>query len=163
MLFQWDRGLVAQVVAVGIAGWWTYHLHDSTGEGVVNPNATLQLTVLPYYTSKDQRLLLVHVHPKNAGKVPIYLRKPDDLRVKVKRIPEQGLSGVIDVDRLPKPVAEIDGMLKRYGDEYELDPGVEFDEVASFVLPLGLYHVEAELSFGKEGDTVGDQEIVELK
>jgi hypothetical protein len=153
----------AQVVAVIIGGYWVYHIHNVTGETDENINVTVEATSLPY--SSAQRFLVVHVRPKNVGKVPVTFKKPDDLRVIVKRIPDALGAGTADVDALPVTV-EKEHMLSRpsYGDEYELDPGVEFDEVAAFVVVPGTYYIEAELQ-QKVGldDTYGDQTVVRIE
>ena len=136
-----------------------------TAETVENINVTVEATSLPY--SNTQRFLVVHVRPKNVGKVPVIFKKPDDLRATVKRIPDALGTGSVDIDALPVTVEKKD-MLSRpgYGDEYELDPGVDFDEVAAFVVTPGTYHVEASLHQHQKkldiDDTYGDQTVVRI-
>jgi hypothetical protein len=148
---------LAQIFAVVIAGYWTFHLHEITGEAELNPNLTIDATELPYNDS--QRLLVVHVRPKNVGKVPF---DPDDANmwVRVKRIPSGLNAGAFSVDRLPVTY-EQKQMLTRYHGGYEIDPGIEFDEVATFVVPPGTYHVEGELTWSDED--VGDQTLIAIK
>lgn len=50
---------------------------------------------------------------------------------------------------------------RRYGDEYELDPGIEFDEVVTFVVPHGTYHVGGVIGQGNE--TIGDEAVIRIE
>jgi hypothetical protein len=156
---------VVQVIALAIAGFWTYHLHLVTSESEQNPNLTMSISVLPY--TEGDRLLTIHVKPKNVGKVPIVIRQGDESRggmwVRIKRLPASAKNGPVDTDALPV-LFEKPGMLKRYlhnGETYELDPGVEFDELATFVVPVGKYHIESEIDYPSVD--VGDQEIISVQ
>jgi hypothetical protein len=53
----------------------------------------------------------------------------------------------------------------RYDGGYELDPGAAFDEVATFLIPQGSYHVEAGIDWKdkKSADNeVNDQAVVQV-
>lgn len=141
----------AQVVAVVIAGIWTFHLHEITGEGEYNPEVWVSTEISAY--SKDARLLVVHIREKNVGKVAVELG-PKALSLAVKKIPESVSKGFIDMDKQPT-VLEVRDLFKRYDRGTYMGPGSEFEDVAQFVVPPGLYNVEATLSLA-DGDTVND-------
>ena len=142
---------VAQVVAVVIAGIWTFHLHEITGEGEYNPEVWVSTEVSTYNT--DTRLLVVRVREKNVGKVAVELG-PKALSLVVKKIPESVTKGFIDMDKQPA-VFEARNLFKRYDEGAYMGPGSEFEDVAQFVVPPGLYNVEATLSLA-DGDAVND-------
>jgi hypothetical protein len=158
---SWSQAIstIVQVIAVCIAGYWTYHLHVVTGETDENVNVSVEATSLPYY-SKAQRLLIVHMRPKNVGKVPVTYNKNDDARVVVKLIPDDHPAGAVDMDKLPVAYEKKD-LFGRYGDEYEIDPGIEYDEVITFVVPPGTYHVEGVI--GQADETIGDQAVIRIE
>lgn len=62
--------------------------------------------------------------------------KDDQMSVAVRRIPEQPGSGFVDPDAL-NLTFEKNEIMRRYGGEYELQPGINYDEVAIFVVPPG--------------------------
>jgi hypothetical protein len=62
---------MATIGAVVIAGIWTYHLHQITGEEEINPEIWVSAQTFSY--SNDARFLLVRIRRKNVGKVPIDL------------------------------------------------------------------------------------------
>ena len=164
---SWSQAIstVVQVIAVCIAGYWTYHIHVVTGETDENVNVTIEATSLPY--SKAQRLLIVHMRPKNVGKVPVTYKKNDDARVVVKLIPDDHTADAVDVDKLPVAFEKKD-LFGRYGDRYEIDPGIEFDEVATFVVQPGTYYVESIIGTpnNKElrlDETIGGQMIIRIE
>jgi hypothetical protein len=128
---------VAQVVAVAIAGFWTYHIHQITGEVDINPELWVSAEAFPY--TKDARFLLVHIRQKNVGKVPVWLDE-NALSVTLKRIPDTLGSGYVDIDK-QNPVFEKKG---RSGGIH-LSPGAEYEDVAEFIVAPGLYHIEAAL------------------
>ncbi|WP_230948988.1 hypothetical protein, partial [Burkholderia vietnamiensis] len=128
------------------------------GASELNPNVTIDATVLPY--SESRRLLIVHLRPKNVGKVPVDL-SDGEMWVKVRQIPDKIGDGPINFDKLPVTFQKTD-MLQRYKGGYEIDPGVEFDEIATFVVQPGKYHVEGEAGW-PDGDDVGDQTVVNVQ
>jgi hypothetical protein len=163
----WSQAIstIVQVIAVCIAGYWTYHLHVVTGETDENVNVSVEATSLPY--SKAQRLLIVHFRPKNVGKVPVTYDKEDDARVVVKQIPDDHAAGAVDLDKLPVAY-ERRNLFARYGEPYEIDPGIEFDELATFVVPPGTYHVEGIIGSpnNKElrlDETIGGQTVIRIE
>jgi len=142
---------LAQVIAVVIAGIWTFHIQDITGASELNPEMWVSAQSLAY--GKDMRLLTVHVREKNVGKVPVSFG-PHALTLVVKKVPDSLPSGYVDIDRQPA-LFTVKNLLK---DETYLGVGAEFQDVAEFVVPLGTYDVEASLLL-PDGDVVGDVAI----
>jgi hypothetical protein len=145
---------LATIVAVVIAGIWTYHLHQITGESEINPEVSVSTEVFAY--SQDARLLTVHVHEKNIGRVPVLLGS-DALSLIVKRVPDGLKVGYVDMDKEP-PTYEEKDIFKRYTDGVELGASSEFQDVSEFVVRPGLYHIEATLAL-PDGDTVNDATV----
>ena len=139
---------LAQVAAVVIAGIWTLHIHQITGEKEINPEIWVTSQVDAY--SQDTRLLLVHIREKNVGKVPVVVGQ-DALALVVKKIPDGKSIGYIDIDK--QPVLFSYAVFKRYDEGVELSPGAEYEDVAQFVVAPGMYHIEATLSL-PENETV---------
>jgi hypothetical protein len=133
---------LAQIVAIVIAGFWSYHIYQTTEEGDVNPEVSVSAEAFPY--SKDARFMVVRIREKNVGKVPIYLDSKS-LSVTIKLVPDALKSGYVDLDR-QKPTFETKDLFARYGEDgVELSAGVELEDVAEFVVAPGLYHIEANL------------------
>lgn len=153
ILLSWLEPLskLAQVVAVVIAGWWAWHLHETTSEAEEHVEVRVSTEVVNYH--KTDQLLVVHIREKNVGKVPVHL-KPDALLLTVKKIPESFAIGYIDTDTVVPVLFEVRDIFKRYGKEVWLDAGVEFQDVATFVVKPGLYHTEAKIILGEKEDWV---------
>jgi hypothetical protein len=132
---------LAQVGALIIAGIWTYHLRQITGEEEINPEVWVSAQATAY--DQTTRLLLVRVREKNVGKIPVIL-DPEALKLVVKKIPDGLSPGYIDMDK--QPVLFDDALFKKYDDGVELSPGAEYEDVAQLVVAPGLYHIEATLS-----------------
>src|SRR5882757_4127121 len=132
---------VAQLGAVAIAWFWTYHIYQITGAGEVNPELWVSAHTFSY--SKDARFLLVSIREKNVGKVPISLKR-DALSVTIRGVPETLKYGSVDMHK-QKPLIEVQ-VFKRYGNGVELSPGAKYEDVAEFVVEPRLYHVEATLA-----------------
>jgi hypothetical protein len=120
----------------------TYHIFDITAAGEINPEVWVSAQTFPY--SKDARLLSVRIREKNPGKVRIEL-EPNALSLTVKKIPDGLKPGYVDIDEQPA-VLKQNALFERYGEGVELEPGVEFEDVAEFVIEPGLYHIEATLA-----------------
>ena len=148
---------LATIIAVVIAGIWTYHIHEITGESDINPELTLSAQTFDY--TKDGKVLLVNIHEKNVGKIPILLAK-DALNLTVKRIPDGLKLGYVDMDKLPVTYA-VKSLLARYDEETYLGAGTEFRDVAQLIVAPGLYHVEATLRL-PDGDTVNDTTVLSV-
>ncbi|ANJ73560.1 hypothetical protein K6V72_24150 [Ralstonia insidiosa] len=141
-----------QVVAILGAGFWALYNFNLLGTSEPTPLMKVAIEVLPY--DEGKQLLVVHVKPSNLGKTPINLRLP--ISVAVRRIPDGAQSGHIDREKLPV-VFEAKNIIQGYGG-YQLDPGVEFDEVEPFLVPVGAaYVVEAVLNLDKDTEVAAAQ------
>lgn len=150
----WSKWM--QVVAIVGAAWWAIYNYNLLGTSEPTPVMKVSVEVLPY--DADKRLLVVHALPHNVGKVSIDVGYP--MSITIKRIPEGEGSGYIDRDKLP-PLFEAKNIIQRYAG-YQLDPGVEFEEVEPFVVPAGAsYIVEAVLGLKKD-EEVGATQLVHV-
>ena len=133
------------VAAIVIGAWWTYHNFIAEDTHDISPNISVSAEVQEY---DDKRaLLIVHVKPKNSGKVPVNLEGGDkgDIDVRVVALPARLANGRIDVDKL-LPVASAKNIVKRFKG-YVIEPGAEYDEVEAFVMPRRTtYFLTAEMS-----------------
>jgi len=141
----------ASVAAVVVAGTWAWHLHVMTGEAELNPELAVSAEVLPY--GKETRLIVLHVHERNVGKVPVELG-PDALTITAKRVPEGAALGFIDLDSQPV-VFEKKDLFKKYNEGIWLSPGADFQDAVPFVVAPGTYYVEGDLALS-DGDFVND-------
>jgi hypothetical protein len=140
------------VVAIPVAGYWAYHNFTVEDTHAVNPNIAVSAEVLPY--DADKSLLVVHVKPRNPGKVPIKL-KEGDIDVLVETIPPGLCKGHVDDElgvRMFSDGADIIGS----GDSYTMEPGVEYDEVQLFVVPKGQTYLVNAAMFGFTEDPAAD-------
>ena len=145
------------IISIPIAGWWTYHNFSITDTPEWNPEIRVSADVLPY--GSNLSLLVVHVKPKNIGKVPISLYggvKGGDISVKVSSMPSKHGLGRIIESELTK-VEEIASLVKENSGEYSLEPGVEYDDLQYFVVPKDkAYLVNAQLDWPYDGENPDD-------
>ncbi|WP_416053145.1 hypothetical protein [Cupriavidus basilensis] len=146
-----------QVVAILGTAWWAVYNFNLLGTSEPTPLMKVSAEVLPY--DRGRQLLVVHARPSNLGKVSIDVRHP--ISIAIKRIPEGAGLGHIDRDKLPVAF-EVKDITEGY-EGYQLDPGVEFEEVESFVVPAdATYIVEAILNL--DADTqVGASQVVRVE
>jgi hypothetical protein len=112
----------------------------------------VQLTVSTEYQafSGDSRLLLIHVKPKNIGKVNVQPGK-DGLVVMVRSIAPNAGPGVLDLEKMRE--VHKANLTDRFPDDYPLVPGVEYDEVLALVVPKGVtYAIKATLDLGDDAE-----------
>ncbi|MFL9898562.1 hypothetical protein PQR71_10390 [Paraburkholderia fungorum] len=143
----------ASLIALPVAGWWAYHNFSVEDTHATNPNLSVSADVLPY--DDDRRLLVVHVRPKNAGKVPIELDggKNGDIDVEVKVLPPKLPNGHLDPDKLPVKFSA-PNIVSVYKGGYVMEPGIDYDEIETFVVPKGATHiVRAEMDHYDEEPT----------
>lgn len=138
---------LAQIIAVAIAGFWSYHIHRITGEADIDPELGVSTQVIAY--SQGARLLVVHLREKNVGKVPLDLR-PDALTLTVKKVPDSLTPGYVKMGSQPTLFEE--KHLWRDDAPY-ISPGTEQKDVAAFVVAPGTYTVNASVSL-PDGDIV---------
>lgn len=75
------------VIALPIGAWWVVDNFSAEDTREANPNTSVTADVMAY--DADRRLLLVHVRPKNAGRVPIELEggKEGDIKITIGELP----------------------------------------------------------------------------
>ena len=141
------------ILSIPIGGWWAYHNFRITATPEWNPSISVSAEVLPY---DGKKLVVVHVRPKNIGKVPITLFGKDngDISVTLKAMPVTHAAGRI-LDKELSAVDEIKSLVAENDGEYGLQPGVEYDDVQYFVVPkpqaTKYYVVSVELDWPYEG------------
>ena len=105
-------------------------------------------------------MVIVYIKPKNIGKVPIEITG-DGLALTLKEVPKDAKVGHIDMEKIPA-ILSVPDLVKKY-DGYRLEPGVEYNEVETFVLPIGnTYLIEAELNLD-DSTSVGSYHVVQIK
>lgn len=86
--------------------------------------------------------------PEGAGLGRLFAHTgKDGLLVSIRSIPTNLKEGAIDLNQLPE-LYQID-VVKRYPSGYELEPGVEYDEIVAWIVPkAGMYAVGAVMDLG---------------
>jgi len=135
---------ILSILAIMVAGVWAYYQHWVTDTAETNAQVTVSTEYLDY--EDDSRLLLIHVKPKNIGKVAFEPGKQGFI-VSVRRIPDKHPQGPMELDTFPE-IYKTD-IVKRFSDEYDLEPGVEYDEIVALVVPKhSMYAIKATLDLG---------------
>lgn len=130
------------MVAIVVGGTWAYYQFQVTD--TTASNTQLMVSTESHRYSDDSRLLLIHAKLKNIGKVPVTPDKAGFL-ITVRSIPNNAKSGVLELESLPEFYKT--DLLKRFPDGYELEPGVEYDEVLALVVPKdSMYAIKAVLN-----------------
>lgn len=146
------------VVAIIAGGLWAYYQFQVTETDASNIQLTISTEVVKY--SDENRLLLIHIKPKNIGKVLVTPGK-DGLVLTVRKFPGDYKPGAVDLDKLSE-VHRVN-VLKKYPDGYELEPGVEYDEVDALIVPKGaVYAVDAVMDLG-DNTEVDQMHIVQVE
>jgi hypothetical protein len=149
---------VAQIVGVIIAAIWTWHISEITGEYGLKPEVHVNAETFDY--SAISRLVAIHVKEQNVGKIPVMLNG-NGLKITIKKIPDGLKNGYANIDKLPVLYEQKD-FLRRY-EEVQLDPGVEFEEVETFLLEPGTYHIEATVYMEGTDDDVNGIAVIRVK
>jgi hypothetical protein len=147
------------LIAIPVAGWWAYNNFTNEDTDEASPNITVSAEVLPY--DADRRLLVVHVKPKNAGRVPVELDggAKGDIDVFVKTFPAGLDSGRVNQDKLPVAFSARNIVSKYKG--YDMEPGIDYDEVETFIVPKATtYLVYTEMDNFEEPDIEVDASTV---
>ncbi|WP_156173699.1 hypothetical protein [Cupriavidus basilensis] len=147
-----------------IGGWWTFYLYKKQATAALNPQLQLTTDLHPY--DAESRLAFVRLQISNVGKVPLTLTSQDRLSVVVRRVVPDLPHGFLNTDKLPV-IFESDDLLKRSlaqpPHQYRLEPSVQIDDAAPFVLAGGqTYHIEAKLRFteGVRSDWISTEAMV---
>jgi hypothetical protein len=134
---------VMSIAAIIAAGAWAYYQFRLADTDASNIQMSVTTEVLKY--SGDNRLLMIHVRPKNIGKVMV---APRHLAVTVRDLPVDLKPGAVDLDKLKERYKA--DILDRFMGGYEMEPGVEYDEVVTMIVPTGMYSVGAEMDLGDD-------------
>jgi hypothetical protein len=137
------------IIAILVGGVWAFYQYRVARTDVSNVEISVSSEIQQY--SEGSRLLILHIRPKNIGKVMVTAEK--SFTVVVKRIPTELKVGEIDLEKLSN-FYQTD-LLKRYqgaeNDGYDLEPGVEYDEIVALIVPRGsMYSIKATLNFDGE-------------
>lgn len=132
------------IIAILAGAGWTLYQFRIFATTDSNINLTVSTETLIY--SSTHSILVIHAKPRNLGKVPVEPGK-DGLVITVKNIPNDSKAGIIDLESLPAQYKK--DLVKRYTNGYEIEPGVEYDEVIALIVPTGsTYAINAELDLG---------------
>lgn len=130
------------IFAIIATGCWAIYQFKITETDASNIQFVVTTEVLKY--SDDSRMLLIHLRPKNIGKIRV---EPLHITVTVKDIPVGLKPGsAVDLEKLKERFKA--DVLDRFKDGYELEPGVEYDEIVTLVVPKGMYSVSGEMDLG---------------
>ncbi|VWM17669.1 hypothetical protein [Burkholderia lata] len=144
---KWAEFLLAcgSIIALPVGAYWVVHNLSAEDTHEANPNISVAAEVMPY--DDGRRLLLVHVRPKNAGKVPIELDggTNGDIKITVSIVPLKLPNGPMDSDKLPAQFT-VPNFVSRYPGGYVMEPGIDYDELVPFIVPKAkTYIVHAEM------------------
>ena len=168
-LKEWGSTLLpwVTIVSIFIGGLWAYHKFSITDEAEWNPSIRVSAEAMPY---ADKELLVIHVRPKNIGKVPISLlgRNKGDISISLNEFPPDHAIGRIKDEELTA-VAKIESLVAENSGSYVLEPGVEYNDVQYFVVQKAkmteYFVVSAELNWPYKGapesaDTVDASTVI---
>jgi hypothetical protein len=145
---------IAAIIAAGIWALYQFNLTETTAA-----NIQLEVTadVKPY--SANNKLLLIHVRPKNIGKV---LVSPEHLLVLVRDLPKNLKPGPVELNKL-RDRYKVD-ILDRYPDGYDLEPGVEYDEIVALIVPKEtMYSIYGEVDFDEGQDEIDTTTVARVE
>ncbi|AIY40503.1 hypothetical protein LT85_1345 [Collimonas arenae] len=147
---DWVDFLLKSVTIIAIIAGGAWAVYQFTVIGSTDTNIQVLVSAETQAYSDTQSLLVIHVKPKNIGKVMVRPGQ-DGLLVTVRKIPGDAKDGIMRLDALPLTYST--DLLKRYLDGYEIEPGAEYDEILTIVVPKGsMYAVRAELDLGNEDE-----------
>ena len=125
---------ILSAAALIAAGLWSYFQFRIGGSQDWMNNMSIQAQVLPY--QEKLRLVVVHVRSKNPRFVQAELTKEhDSFKLIVHKIPDDLKSGAV-MQEDDGPVLKTVDLLP--DDGLQLSPNAEFDDMATFVLPVGI-------------------------
>jgi len=136
--------------------YWNFWL---TRTDVQNLVLTASTETIPY--TNNLRLLVIHIKPKNIGKV-VFAPGKKGFHLFIKKLPKSATYGELIELAKAKEFKTVD-LLRNDPDGYLLEPGVEYDEVESLVASPGdLFYIEAELWWSNDEDFVNIKEVVRV-
>src|SRR5512135_2870988 len=144
------------IIAIPVGGWWAYHNYSISDTPEPSPLINVTTDVVSY--DSHSSLLVVHVKPKNIGRVPITLTggtSGGGITVTLKIFSRDLKPGNIDKDKLPaaKNIKKVNYKLDNESNSYTIEPGAEYDDIWTFVVPRKqIYFINAELELPYDGD-----------
>ena len=145
---------IVSIAAILIGGAWAMQRFGLSREWAWNLQVTAKPTILPY---NDCSLLVVDVYLKNIGRI-LFRPKRKGVILKVYQVAQDlqaGQSALDNRTRIIKPT----NLIEDYG-YYYIEPGCEYHEVASFVVPKGVLLAVVVTAYGV-GATVDDVAIIQ--
>ena len=140
----------ATIGEIVVGGWWAWHQFKITAVEEDAVALSLSADIVPY--SKDTRLVVLHAHPTNVGKVPVEIGgdvPKTAFKILVSKIPADiAEAHVLEPERL-QPIADIN-VLRHHPDGYVIEPENENDEVEAIPLAAGTYLVEARIDIDED-------------
>ncbi|TMH46522.1 MAG: hypothetical protein E6H54_02395 [Betaproteobacteria bacterium] len=142
------------IVAAGLWTVWTFVISRSDAE---NLNLTVATEAVEY--DGQVRLLVIHSKPRNLGRT---LGRPKRYELFIRQLPNGAAKwNIVDL-RTVSPLVSID-MLKTFKAGYEIEPGVEYDDVQLVAVPLGaLVAISAEIGF-RDGSVIDVHEVLRVR
>jgi hypothetical protein len=138
-----------------VGGWWTFYLYNKQATAALNPQLGLSAEVHPY--AANSMVVVARLLIKNVGKVPLTLSTNDRLIVTVRCVPSNLSPGYVAIRQLPVVFESenlLNGCLSEPPYQFRLEPGVEIDDAAAFVLDAGhTYHIVGTLRFTERGQS----------
>jgi hypothetical protein len=145
---------VISIVAILAGGCWAVYQFQLAENTATIMQLTLTSEVQPY--GPDTRLLVLHVKPKNIGRTLVKLDK-HLFSIVVRKLPSNFTTGHLTLQSLP--IYHSENLMKRFSEGYELEPGLEYDELVAFIVQKGsMYSVKSTLELN-DGTEV-DQEVI---
>lgn len=143
------------ILAIVVAGGWALYQFEISDTDASNIQLLVSTEVMKY--QGNNQLLLIHVRPKNIGKVKV---SPKHLTVTVSELPINLPQGAIDLKKLNEKYKT--DILDRYKDGYEVEPNAEYDELVTLVVPKNtMYTVYSEIGL-EDGDEVDHTVIARI-
>jgi hypothetical protein len=150
---------VVSIAAIVIGGVWTYWNFGLVRTDIPNPALTVSTETAPY--DSNLRLLIIHVKPKNIGKV-LFQPGKKGFHLVVRKLPKNIQYGQLLELPSGQLFKRID--LLRHDEGYELEPGVEYDETETLVVSKGdIFYIEAELWFEDDEYSAVSKAVVRVQ
>lgn len=152
---------VISTLAILIGGYWAFHQFKLFDTDVANVQIFTSVDV--FDQDGDNKLLAIHMKPKNIGKVPVEIGK-GGLIIAVRKVPMNLKPGPNHLENL-KEIYKIDLIKEKFPDGYVLEPGVEYDDIETFVVPKSsTYAITANMLLSDAGeDRVDHTTIVKIE
>jgi hypothetical protein len=152
---------LASIAALLISGVWVWYNVNLTGER--DDNIELSLSNEQVKLNDKSRLLVIHVHTINHGKIPVEIGgdKGGNFHITIKEIKEIKNGEWVNQENLP--VFRDANILRHHKDGYVIEPNDIYDEVESIALLPGLYHIEADFDMGVDKDYFNTYSIVKVE